>query len=48
MGELLDINPATLRNWIEDAERSSKSAGRGGEDVVDPAEPPSWKEAMAV
>ena len=36
VGELLDINPATLRNWIEAAER--KSSGKGtsaGEDVVD-------------
>ncbi len=38
VGELLDIKPATLRNWIESDEKSSKSAGGGGEDVVDPAE----------
>lgn len=37
VGELLDINPATLRNWIEGDERFSKSVGAvGGNDVVDP------------
>jgi transposase len=35
VGELLDINPATLRNWIEAAEKPSEA---GGEDVVDSAE----------
>lgn len=38
VGELLDINPATLRNWIEGADKSSEPAGGGGKDVVDPAE----------
>ena len=36
VGELLDINPATLRNWIEAAEKRSSGPGTStGEDVVD-------------
>ena len=36
VGELLGINPATLRNWIEAAERKSSGTGTSaGEDVVD-------------
>jgi transposase-like protein len=35
VGALLDLNPATLRNWVEDAERADGSRGpaaaRGGE-----------------
>lgn len=27
VGELLDINPATLRNWIEAGERDSRPSG---------------------
>jgi transposase len=29
VGELLDVNPATLRNWIEAAERAEQPAGDG-------------------
>lgn len=36
VGELLGINPATLRNWIEAVERKSSGTGTStGEDVVD-------------
>ena len=36
VGELLDINPATLRNWIEAVEKRSSGPGTStGEDVVD-------------
>ena len=28
VGELLDIKPATLRNWIEAEERAARPAGR--------------------
>jgi transposase len=39
VGELLDINPATLRNWIEAEERGAASAGSAGsDDSVDMAE----------
>lgn len=35
VGVLLDLNPATLRNWVEDAERAegsrSPALSRGGE-----------------
>jgi transposase-like protein len=30
VGQLLDINPATLRNWIEAEERAAAPAGPGG------------------
>jgi transposase len=32
VGELLDIAPATLRNWIEAEERSARPAGSGDSD----------------
>jgi transposase len=32
VGELLDMNPATLRNWIEADERAARPASAGGED----------------
>ena len=43
VGALLDINPATIRNWGEDGDRSKRSAspasgsgsGSGGEDAQD-------------
>ncbi len=38
VGELLDINPATLRNWIEHDQKSSKPASAGDDAVIDPAE----------
>jgi transposase len=39
VGELLDINPATLRNWIEAEERAGASTdGSGSDDSVDMAE----------
>ncbi len=38
VGELLDINPATLRNWIENDQKSSKPASAGDDAAVDPAE----------
>jgi transposase len=39
VGELLDINPATLRNWIEAEERAGASTdGSGCDDSVDMAE----------
>ena len=31
VGELLDVNPATLRNWVEDAERADGGARPGGD-----------------
>lgn len=37
VGDLLDINPATLRNWIEHDQKSSKPAS-AGDAAVDPAE----------
>ena len=37
VGQLLDINPATLRNWIEGEERSARPAGPGTADSVDDA-----------
>lgn len=38
VGELLEINPATLRNWIEHDQKSSKLAGVGDDSAVDHAE----------
>ena len=37
MGQLLDINPATLRNWIEADERATRPAGRDAADSADDA-----------
>jgi transposase-like protein len=37
VGELLDINPATLRNWIEAEERTSRPAGPDGADSANDA-----------
>jgi len=38
VGQLLDIKPATLRNWIEAEERATAPAGVGGDDSVDMVE----------
>ena len=38
VGELLDINPATLRNWIEADERATRPAGPAGVDFDDAPE----------
>src|SRR3712207_1036068 len=37
VGELLDINPATLRNWIEAEERAARPAGPTAADSADDA-----------
>jgi len=37
VGELLDIAPATLRNWIEAEERTARSAGSDPGDSADVA-----------
>jgi len=37
VGQLLDINPATLRNWIEAEERAAQPAGSGAENSTDDA-----------
>jgi transposase-like protein len=37
VGQLLDIYPATLRNWIEADERAARPAGSGTPDSVDAA-----------
>ena len=37
VGQLLDINPATLRNWIEADERVAAPAGPGGANAGDDA-----------
>ena len=37
VGQLLDINPATLRNWIEADERAAHPAGAGATDAADDA-----------
>ncbi len=38
VGELLDIKPATLRNWVEAEQRAvARPAGQGGDDSVDDA-----------
>jgi transposase len=39
VGELLDINPATIRNWVEAEERGAAPAtGSGTDDSVDMTE----------
>jgi transposase len=35
VGQLLDIKPATLRNWIEAEERAAQPAGSGATNAVD-------------
>jgi transposase len=35
VGQLLDINPATLRNWIEADERAARPAGPGAVNSAD-------------
>jgi Transposase. len=37
VGELLDIAPATLRNWIEGEERTARPAGSDSSDSADTA-----------
>jgi transposase len=37
VGELLDINPATLRNWVEAEERAGRPTGSAGDDSADDA-----------
>lgn len=37
VGQLLDIKPATLRNWIEADERTARPAGAGTTNAVDDA-----------
>jgi transposase len=37
VGELLDINPATLRNWVEAEERAARPAGLAADDSGDAA-----------
>ena len=37
VGQLLDINPATLRNWIEADERAARPAGASSMDSIDDA-----------
>ena len=37
VGQLLDIKPATLRNWIEADERTARPAGRDATDSADDA-----------
>ena len=37
VGALLDINPATLRNWIEAEERAAQPAGSNAENSTDNA-----------
>lgn len=37
VGQLLDIKPATLRNWIEAEERAAQPAGSGATNAVDDA-----------
>lgn len=38
VGELLDINPATIRNWVEADERAGRPAGTGRTDSGDDAD----------
>ena len=39
VGQLLDINPATLRNWVDAEERAARPAGaREADSVADVAE----------
>ena len=38
VGQLLDINPATLRNWIEAEQRVTAPAGAGADDSDTAAE----------
>lgn len=37
VGQLLDINPATLRNWIEADERAARPSGAGTTDSAEDA-----------
>ena len=35
VGELLDVNPATLRNWIEAEKKTAGAAGGSADEAVD-------------
>jgi len=37
VGQLLDVNPATLRNWIDADERAARPAGPGAASSADAA-----------
>ena len=37
VGQLLDINPATLRNWVEAEQRAARPAGTGTTNCSDDA-----------
>ena len=37
VGELLDINPATIRNWVEAEQRAARPAGADAEASTDAA-----------
>ena len=37
VGQLLDVKPATLRNWIEAEERAAQPAGSGAASAVEDA-----------
>ena len=48
VGQLLDINPATLRNWVDAEERGGAPVDRSGSgDSVDMAEVPRLRAEVA-
>jgi len=47
VGALLDLNPATLRNWVEDAERADGLRGRASSRSIDSEEVRALKRRVA-
>ena len=47
VGSLLDLNPATLRNWVEDAERAEGTRLASGSRAVESEEVRALKKRVA-
>ena len=47
MASLLDLNPATLRNWVEDAERAEGTGARRRRGSADSEEVRALKKRVA-
>lgn len=47
VGSLLDLNPATLRNWVEEAERAEGTRAAVGPRVVESEEVRALKKRVA-
>ena len=48
VGELLDINPATLRNWVEERDTDHRGRASRGQDGADVGAPSADQELRAL